>query len=94
MKITVVYHKSGNKDTVEVDSAVDTGIFRLDITFSDGRHQVVDFRPFLAKAVHPAISKYLDEPLFQKFDIVDGNINWNDYDLIFPVSNLYEGKVT
>jgi hypothetical protein len=27
------------------------------------------------------------------YKIVDGNLNWNDYDLIFPIEVLYEGKL-
>lgn len=25
--------------------------------------------------------------------IVNGNVNWNDYDLIFPVAELYAGEL-
>jgi hypothetical protein len=24
---------------------------------------------------------------------LEGNLNWNDYDLIFPISDLYSGKI-
>ena len=48
---------------------------------------------FLSKSFHPSISKYLDENLFRNFEIKDGNLNWNDYDLIFPVYDLYEGNI-
>jgi len=36
----------------------------------------------------------LDESLFQGFSIVDWNINWNDYDLIFSIEDLFEGKIS
>ncbi len=26
-------------------------------------------------------------------DETDGNLNWNDYDLIFPISDLYSGQI-
>jgi len=35
----------------------------------------------------------LNEKLFSNFAITDGNINWNDYELIFPISDLYNGKI-
>jgi hypothetical protein len=54
---------------------------------------MVDFKPFLAHSCHPAIRQYLDESKFKQFEIVDGNLNWNDYELIFPVADLYEGKI-
>ena len=44
-------------------------------------------------SLHPSIRKYLDEARFKLFDIIDGNLNWNDYDMIFPVEDLYEGKI-
>ena len=35
----------------------------------------------------------LYEAKFKNYEIVDGNLNWNDYDLIFPIEDLYEGKL-
>jgi hypothetical protein len=39
------------------------------------------------------LRKYLDLDKFIKFKVIDGNLNWDDYDLIFPVADLYEGKI-
>ena len=39
------------------------------------------------------IRKYLKEANFRNFKIRHGNINWNDYELIFPVDDLYKGKI-
>ena len=69
------------------------GDFAIRIFFSDGSYKLVDFRPFLESSLHPSIRKYLDEAKFKKFKIIDGNLNWNDYDLIFPVEDLYQGKI-
>ena len=33
----------------------------------------------------------MDKEKFKAFKIVDGNINWNDYELIFSIEDLYEG---
>jgi len=44
-------------------------------------------------SLHPSIKKYLDESKFLQYEIVDGNLNWNNYDLIFPVDDLYQGKI-
>jgi hypothetical protein len=63
------------------------------IRFDDGTDRVVDFKPFLVKASHPEIVKYLKESNFKKFIIDNGNLNWNDYELIFPISDLYEGTI-
>jgi hypothetical protein len=50
-------------------------------------------RSRLSQAGLPSIRQYLDENKFNQFKIVDGNVNWNDYELIFPVEDLYAGKI-
>jgi hypothetical protein len=80
-------------DLVEVVSADYAGNFVVRVGFSNGIQSMVDFRPFLQNSRHPSIRKYLDEELFQGFDILDGNLNWNDYDLIFPVTDLMAGRI-
>jgi hypothetical protein len=65
----------------------------LRIFFDNGEERVVDFKPFLTKSRHPAIIKYRKDSVFRKFKVQGGNINWNDYDLIFPVSDLYNGII-
>jgi len=47
----------------------------------------------LEASLHPSIRKYLDEAKFKDYQIVDGNLNWNDYALIFPIEDLHEGKL-
>jgi len=53
----------------------------------------VVFLSFLSKSLHPSIEKYLDEKQFSNFNLTDGNLNWNDYDLIFPILDLYPEKI-
>lgn len=67
--------------------------YAIRITFNNGVEKLIDFKPFLSKSLHPSIKKYLNEKLFSNFAITDGNINWNDYELIFPISDLYNGKI-
>ena len=78
---------------VEVVSAEYSGGYRLALGFSDGHAQEVDFEPFLRRSLHPDINKYLNLDLFKQFRIVDGQLDWNDYDLCFPLSDLYEGTI-
>jgi hypothetical protein len=80
-------------DLIEIRSANYIGDFAIRLFFNDGLNRVVDFKPFLESSFHPSIRKYLDETLFKQFEIVDGNLNWNDYDLIFPIEDLHEGKI-
>jgi hypothetical protein len=92
MKITEEYIDY-NVDFIQIKSARYIGDFAIRISFSDGFSRLIDFKPFLEAALHPSIRKYLDEAKFKNYKIVDGNLNWNDYDLIFPIENLYEGKL-
>lgn len=92
MKITeeyIDYHA----DIIEVKSAQYIGDFAIRILFSDGFNRLVDFKSFLESSLHPSIRKYLEEDKFKTYQIVDGNLNWNDYDLIFPLEDLYQGKL-
>jgi hypothetical protein len=82
-----------NADLIEIESARFIGDFAIRIFFKDGTNQLVDFKPFLSSSLHPSIKKYLDEEKFKAFEIVDGNLNWNDYDMIFPLEDLYAGRV-
>lgn len=66
---------------------------RLRVSFDDGAVRVIDFEPFLASAHHPNIRKYLDKRRFKKFSIDRGHLHWNDYDLIFPIADLYSGEI-
>ena len=69
------------------------GGHRLKILFSDGTIQVIDFEPFLANAQHPEIRKYLSEKNFKKFLLHDGELMWGDFDLIFPIMDLYHNTI-
>jgi len=80
-------------DLIEINSANYIGDFAIRLFFSDGFNRLVDFKPFLESSLHPSVRKYLDETQFIQFKIIDGNLNWNDYDMIFPVGDLYEGKI-
>ncbi|MGE5356777.1 MAG: DUF2442 domain-containing protein [Deltaproteobacteria bacterium] len=67
--------------------------FTIQITFSGGASRLVNFKPFLENSYYPSIRKYLNENMFMQFNVIDGNLNWNDYDLIFPIEDLYQGTI-
>jgi len=94
MKILVEYreNKSGFEQ-LKIDSAKYLSDYVLRIQFNDGTERLVDFKPFLSKSLHPSIKKYLDESLFSDFNLTDGNLNWNDHELIFPICELHSGKI-
>lgn len=84
------------KDIIQLEVLKATWIqdYLLEISFSDGKIQKVDFAQFLKNSKHPEIQKYLNLELFKKFEIKDGNLIWNDFDLIFPISDLYSAKIS
>jgi hypothetical protein len=67
--------------------------YTIQIRFNDKTEQIVDFSRFLFAATHPSIRKYLDLSLFKQFRVKDGDLMWGDMDLIFPVWDLYTGKI-
>lgn len=67
--------------------------FCLRLWFNDGKEQIVDFEPFFRRSRHPEIRKYLDLTKFKQFSIYYGDLVWDDYDLCFPIADLYEGKL-
>lgn len=67
--------------------------YKLWLEFSDGKTQAVDFEPFLSASLHPEIEKYLKLQNFKKFKLENGELMWGDYDLIFPIIDLYENRL-
>jgi hypothetical protein len=80
-------------ELIEIKTAKYIGDFAIRLFFSDGFNRVVDFKPFLENSLHPSIRRYLDENRFKQFQIIDGNLNWNNNDLIFPIDDLYQGRL-
>ena len=78
---------------VFVERAVYAGDLRLRLTFNDGTERIVDFAPFLRQSHNPLIQAYLDPAAFARFTVKDGDLIWDDYDLCFPIADLYEGRL-
>jgi hypothetical protein len=78
---------------VDVISASYVVRYELHLIFSDGNERIVDFEPFLISSLNPLIRRYLDLEQFKNFTVENGNLHWNDYDLCFPVADLYEGQI-
>jgi hypothetical protein len=78
---------------LSIKSAKHPGGYKLELNFKNGVRRVVDFSEFLERSKNPLIRRYLDSNEFMSFEVEHGNLHWNDYDLCFPVSDLYEGKL-
>ena len=64
----------------------------LKLSFSDGAEREIDFGPFLERSRHPEIRKFLSPKRFKQATLKNGELMWGDYDLIFPISDLYENR--
>lgn len=67
--------------------------YKIKFLFSDGTERTIDFSEFLENSKNPMTIKYLNKELFENFTIEYGDIIWNDYEMCFPIWNLYEGRI-
>ena len=67
--------------------------YKIYLKFNDGKENILDFKNFILSSQHPEIRKYENKNLFKKFNLEYGEIEWNDYDLAFPIYDLYQGKI-
>lgn len=92
-KIKVTYESEEQTDFIEIIRSEYAGSYRIHLWFNDGKNHIIDFESFLRNARHPSIKKYLNVNQFKKFKIIYGNLDWNDYEMCFPVADLYEGRI-
>ena len=94
MRIIVEIPKRKKYNPIVVADAVYAKNFSIKVFFQDGTVKIVAFKPFLFNEyVHPIYKRYRKVSVFKKFDIKNGNLNWYDYEMIFPVEDLYNGKI-
>ena len=77
-------------DYLEIESAKYIDDYKLKLIFNDGKINIVDFENFILSSRHPEIKKYQDKSLFKNFNLTYGELEWRDYDLVFPIFDLYE----
>jgi len=78
---------------ISIKEAKYKGDYRIDFVFSDGINKTVDFAGFLKSSNNPMTKKYLDKKQFKSFSLYHGEIVWNDYELCFPIWDLYKGQI-
>ena len=78
---------------IKVEQAEFVAGYTLKLIFNDGLVQEVDFFQFLSRSSNPLIRGYLDKNKFMQFEVNDGDLEWNDYDLCFPVADLHENSI-
>jgi hypothetical protein len=78
---------------ISIDKATYLEDYKIEFLFSDGMVKIIDFYDFLNNAKNPMTRKYLDKNRFKRFEIKYGDINWNDFELCFPIWDLHEGRI-
>ena len=67
--------------------------YQIEFEFDDQTKKIIDFEGFLKQAKNPMLKKYLDLTVFKNFTLRDGDIDWNDYELCFPIVDIYQGHL-
>ena len=81
-----------SEDVLKVVSAEYIGGLSLKLTFSDGFVRILDFSEYLSSHPHPQHDLYQNPDKFREFYLDCGNLVWGkDWDMIFPVEDLYTG---
>jgi Protein of unknown function (DUF2442)/Putative addiction module component len=87
--------KSGVNETkyLRITDAEYVSGHKISLTFNDGLVRVMDFGPFLRKAMNPQTTKFRSLRKFKMFHLQHGDLMWGDYDMIFPIEDLYRGEI-
>lgn len=80
-------------ELIVITKAEYAGGYKVTLQFDDGLDRVVDFESFLSKATNPMTTKYREESLFRDFKVEHGDLVWGDYEMCFPIADLYEGDI-
>jgi hypothetical protein len=85
--------KAQTQDYLEVAEAKYGSGYKIRLTFNDGTARVMDFEPFLRKAQNPDITQYRQMRKFKSFRLDYGDLMWGEYEMIFPIEDLYRGEI-
>ena len=92
--VTVLDWKTMSKKILKIKSATYIKNYELLITFYDGKEVNVDFYDFLISSTNPQIRDYLNLEKFKSFKVKDNDLLWGDFDFLFPIEDLYSGKIS
>lgn len=85
--------KAATTKYLEIVQAEYLSGYKIRLAFNDEMVRVMDFEPFLRKAMNPDITKYRQLRNFKKFHLHYGDLMWGDFEMIFPIMDLYEGNI-
>jgi hypothetical protein len=79
--------------TLNIMDAILMDGFRIALSFDDGKRQTVDFKHFLVSSHHLDVRAFLDPDRFAQFELRQSELVWSDYDLCFPIMDLYNNTL-
>ena len=85
--------KTQTTNYLEITEAKYLSGYQIRLTFNDGKMRVLDFEPFLRKARNPDLAQYRQMKRFKQFRLHYGDLMWGDYEMIFPITDLYRGEI-
>lgn len=80
-------------DSINITSVEKIAQYQLRLVFDDGTVREVDFKDFLTQSHHPDIRAYLEESKFDAYHLEFGELVWGDFDLCFPIIDLYHNRI-
>jgi len=78
---------------ISITNATYVENYIIKLNFDDGKTIEMDFGPFLKKSLNPMTTQFLDILKFKNFRIDYGDLVWGDYEMCFPIWDLFEGKI-
>ncbi len=81
------------KKTIKIKQIKYIKKFELQITFSDATIKNIDFANFILNSKKPDIQKYQKPSKFKAFSFKNGELMWGDFEMIFPIMDLYKGTI-
>jgi hypothetical protein len=78
---------------INVVTVENLGGYRLRLRFDDGTVQTLSFHSFLSHSSHPDLRAFLEPERFAAYRIEYGDLIWGDYELCFPIMDLYRNQI-
>ncbi len=78
---------------VSIEKAEYLGEYKIQFSFNDGKKNIIDFKSFISSSMNPTTNQFLDKSKFKSYKIEYGDIIWGDYEMCFPIWDIYQGKI-
>lgn len=79
---------------INIIEAEQTDEYCIRLRFDDDVEQTIDFKAFLLDSCHPDIRVFLEPSRFASFRLVYGELVWGDYEMCFPMIDLYRNQIS